>query len=642
MKKTILLIILLNISSIASFSQNWQWSRNLSSIDDVQVNAVAYNHFNDNFLVLVVFQGTVSLNGYNFTSRGNKDILIVDYDNSGNILWNKQIGGTGKEVPMDITVDNNGNILVTGSFSDEADFDGTILHSYSTYENVFMVKYLSNGNQVFAKRVAWGPALSRGTNLSINNSNNIFLNGFYNDTLFFETDTLIWNGVANNFIAEYDTSGVFLQIIYDLKGTSGSTRINSVSLSNDNGLLITGHFVDSLFFVNDTLLSLGNYDMVLFKLNSSNKIEWIRHIGSVGNDRLKCSVYDLYGNIYSIGYIGGNTYIDSSGTDLFDAKPISPLGGLDIFIAKYNSSGRLLWTKTIGDTGDDEGIGIISKENLLHIGGFFSGTIIFNNDTLSSSDISNPDVFFGVLDNKGNLINAASMQGDDYDRCQGITYDGKGDEFLGGYFSSDSLTIGSETYANRGGKDGFIAKYSIPFKASITNQQNVTCNGGSNGSVTVTPYFGAYPYTYEWSYDDGSADSTLTNVPAGDYGVKVTDAYGKTDSVAFTITQPDSISVSAVITDVSCPNAGDGAIDITVKGGTPPYAYLWSTSNGSGLAQTQEDQSGLTAGDYTLQITDGHGCTKDTVIVVHQPDPITFGGSPRRHTGLYLLMDRSQ
>jgi gliding motility-associated-like protein len=143
----------------------------------------------------------------------------------------------------------------------------------------------------------------------------------------------------------------------------------------------------------------------------------------------------------------------------------------------------------------------------------------------------------------------------------------------------------------------------------------------------VTPFFGTYPYTYTWSYDDGSADSTLTDVPAGDYWVKVTDANSKTDSVAFTISQPEPIHVAADITDVTCTNDYDGAINITVSGGTSPYSYLWSTSDGSGLDQSLEDQTALTAGHYTVLITDDHSCTKDTTIIVAEPDPISFGGS---------------
>ncbi len=242
-----------------------------------------------------------------------------------------------------------------------------------------------------------------------------------------------------------------------------------------------------------------------------------------------------------------------------------------------------------------------------------------------------------MYDIDGNPIEAHGMEGSLDDRGLRVLFDNDGSSFVTGYFQSDTLFVGSKYLVNATynqttkAKDVFIAKYNAPFKITITSQQNVSCPGGSDGSATVTPYFGTYPYTYTWSYDDGTADSTLTGVPAGDYWVTVTDANSKKDSVAFTITEPDPIHVDAAITDISCSNGNNGAIDITVKGGTPPYAYLWSTSNGSGVDQSAEDQSGLTAGDYDLRITDDHGCIKDTTIVVVQPDPITFGGSSVTH-----------
>ncbi len=318
--------------------------------------------------------------------------------------------------------------------------------------------------------------------------------------------------------------------------------------------------------------------------------------------------------------------MDSTDLNKFDATPITPNGLLDIFIVKYNSQGTLQWKRKIGDIGNDSGYALDIVNNLIYFSGFFSGSLIFNNDTIRSSSTSDGDAFFGIYNSNGDPVLAKSIQGSGLDKSQCIT-NNDSTVFIAGFFQSPVLTIGSNNYTNGGGKDGFIAKYSIPFKISITDQQNVSCSGGSDGSATVTPFFGTYPYTYEWSYDDGSADSTLTNVPAGDYGVKVTDANNKTDTLSFTITEPAPLTVNAVVTEVSCNNGGDGAIDITVEGGTPPYTYLWSTSNGSGLNQTQEDQSGLTAGDYVLRVTDDHGCTKDTTIAVGQPDPITFGGS---------------
>jgi hypothetical protein len=133
---------------------------------------------------------------------------------------------------------------------------------------------------------------------------------------------------------------------------------------------------------------------------------------------------------------------------------------------------------------------------------------------------------------------------------------------------------------------------------------NVSCNGGSNGSVTgVVVVGGTTPYTYLWS--NGATTADLTGLAAGTYTGTVTDANGCTYSppVPLTITEPAAITASSAVTNVACNGGNNGAINITVSGGTTGYTYRWSNS------ATTEDLIGLTAGSYTVTITDANSCT---------------------------------
>ncbi|GIV33136.1 MAG: hypothetical protein KatS3mg031_0671 [Chitinophagales bacterium] len=146
-------------------------------------------------------------------------------------------------------------------------------------------------------------------------------------------------------------------------------------------------------------------------------------------------------------------------------------------------------------------------------------------------------------------------------------------------------------------------------------QVNVSCHGGNNGSIDLTVGGGTSPYTYLWS--NGSAAQDISGLSAGTYTVTVTDALSCTTTSVTTITQPALFTASLTQVNVSCYNGNNGSIDLTVSGGTTPYAYSWS--NGA----TTEDLSGLSAGSYTVTVSDANGCTFTTGATLTQPSALS-------------------
>ncbi len=178
---------------------------------------------------------------------------------------------------------------------------------------------------------------------------------------------------------------------------------------------------------------------------------------------------------------------------------------------------------------------------------------------------------------------------------------------------------------------------------SITN---VSCNGLSDGSCTVTPTGGTAPYTYLWS--DGQTTATASNLAAGTYTVLVTDAnncsFNMNGANSITITEPavlDPSTISVSITNVSCNGLSDGSATVTPTGGTAPYTYLWSDG------QTTATASNLVAGTYTVLVTDANNCSFNmngaNSIVITEPavlDPSTIGVNIT-HVSCYGLSDGS-
>lgn len=141
---------------------------------------------------------------------------------------------------------------------------------------------------------------------------------------------------------------------------------------------------------------------------------------------------------------------------------------------------------------------------------------------------------------------------------------------------------------------------------------NVSCFGGSDGSATVNASGGTLPYAYLWS--SGGTGVTESGLTAGSHSVTVTDASGCVLTVAVAVTEPTAllVSVSNIGSPATC-GGSDGTIDISASGGTVSYQFLWS--NGA----TTEDLIGITAGSYSVIVTDANGCTATTVATVNDP-----------------------
>jgi hypothetical protein len=163
-----------------------------------------------------------------------------------------------------------------------------------------------------------------------------------------------------------------------------------------------------------------------------------------------------------------------------------------------------------------------------------------------------------------------------------------------------------------------------PLTASATvNHETVT--GQNDGSLALAPAGGTSPYGIAWS--TGSSANPLTNLAPGDYTYTLTDANSCTlsDTLSILAGAP-LLSVTGSVTDESCANNGDGAVQLTVGGGLTPYNFLWS--NGA----TSSGISGVSAGTYTVSVTDGSGQLFTGSYTVSAPAPLALSGTTSQPT----------
>ncbi|MBI3512197.1 MAG: PKD domain-containing protein [Bacteroidetes bacterium] len=161
--------------------------------------------------------------------------------------------------------------------------------------------------------------------------------------------------------------------------------------------------------------------------------------------------------------------------------------------------------------------------------------------------------------------------------------------------------------------------------ASLGPVSNVSCNGGSNGSASITATGGNPAYTYSWT-PNVSASNTLTGVTAGNYSVTVTDANGCTSNVTLTITEPPALAVIASAAPPAVCAGSQVSLSSTATGGVPAYTTTWNPGSMNGANQNVTPASSVT---YTVTVVDVNGCSAtDSVNVTVFPMPVaTFSAN---------------
>jgi hypothetical protein len=142
----------------------------------------------------------------------------------------------------------------------------------------------------------------------------------------------------------------------------------------------------------------------------------------------------------------------------------------------------------------------------------------------------------------------------------------------------------------------------------------VTCAGASNGSITQNVTGGTANYTYVWN--DGPAITKDRNgLAGGSYQVTISDTNNCSIVRNYTVSEPAALVVDTVVTQPTC--ATSGSIVLNVSGGTGPYTYNWSDLAGN---NNPKDRSGLSAGTFSVTVTDSRSCTQNLSVTLNDPD----------------------
>jgi hypothetical protein len=298
---------------------------------------------------------------------------------------------------------------------------------------------------LWAKK-AGGIFSDSGHGIAVDASGNSYVTGFFGSSATFGSTTLISNGEEDIFIAKLDSSGKWLWA-KNAGGTSDDGG-SDIAVDVNGNSYVTGHFQDTATFGSTTLTSSGSADIFIAKLDSSGNWLWTTKAGGIGDDGGSDIAVDTSGN----SYVTGNF----RGTVTFGSTTLTSNGDSDIFIAKLDNRGNWLWVKKAGGTDHDIGHGIaVDASGNSYVTGDFDGTATFGDITLTSNGYY--DIFVAKLDSSGNWLWAMNAGGTYIDWGWDIAVDANGNSYVTGHFDR-TANFGSNTLTSYGYWNIFVTK----------------------------------------------------------------------------------------------------------------------------------------------------------------------------------------
>lgn len=324
--------------------------------------------------------------------------------------------------------------------------------------------------------------------MTVDSNDNIYITGGFTKVSRFGKTILTSAGSDDIFVAKLSPNGDVLWV--KQAGGTGTDDGYAIGVDSSGNVYITGTFTGTATFGPTQLSSAGGYDIFWAKLDKDGK--WLKAISNGGT---------------SADY-GLSLAIDSSGNSYITGQVTIPnvtKGGADIYIAKLDNQGKILWFRTAGSSSSEEGKGIAvdSKGNIYVTGRFYS-SVVFGSTTLTSKGSS--DVFVVKYDNAGKVLWATSAGGTSIEYGNAITVDSAGNVFVTGRFSKATADaeFGTHKLKSNGGYDIFVAKVDSTGKwawaVSAGGSGSDNSNGigvDSKGIVYAAGYFSGGSATFD-------------------------------------------------------------------------------------------------------------------------------------------------
>ncbi len=361
------------------------WAKGFGNVNCDYSNGLCIDN-DQNVYVAGMFQIELSIGDTILSCEGDSDVFIAKFDNDGNFTWAKTLAGSGADACRNLK-HKDGNIYMTGSFSDTARIDNIELISAGK-RDVFLLKMDTTGNVIWVKQ-GGGPDFDTGGGVDLDESNNVYLAGRYGDSATFGSFETESNGQDDVFICKYNQDGTeqWLKAF----GSTSNDFSGCLTVDRFGNSYFTGDFNGDFLIDMEPIAISGPDEFLLFKFDSNGNLQWVRKDECEGQCAWRRFIIDDFDNIFLNGMFSEQA--------IFDGDTITAIqsGYYKACYAQMDKDGNLNWLKhSIWGSCSPTSIQTLNDSTLI-VTGEFTGTVDFDDMVLTS--VGDKDIFLATLSN---------------------------------------------------------------------------------------------------------------------------------------------------------------------------------------------------------------------------------------------------
>jgi hypothetical protein len=566
------------------------------------------------------------------SNPGVQQMFVVKYNSAGAVQWAYASSSFSVTSGEDLTVDASGNVYITGGFDATATFGTTNL----TNGGIYIVKLNSSGvlQWAVAPTGIIGYA-NGGKSIALDVSGNIIIAGRYVTSVIFGSTTLSGLGV---FVAKYNSTGT--PTWATSATTTNVADINDMTLDASGNVYITGHFGPNLSFGSTSYTSVAGEDYFIAKYSSSGVYQWSAAAGGLDNDYGFSIAADANNNIYTSGVIGATStnvpfgsftlsasgYIKGFVTKYNSSGTAAWVQGVGGTTSSVNANALAI---------DGNGDIYIAGQ---YYGG---STLTLGSNTLTNASTSPlySDIFVAKMNASGTMLWGKGAGGGSVDDAYGIAVDVSGNVFITGWSNTSPIPFDTVSVPNAGSNYiGYTAKLGGACTAAptqpgaITGSTSACASGLQTYSVAAVTGATSYTWTLPAGWTGTSSGNSITataGTTGGTISVTAINACGSSSvqSLAVSVSPGPSATITAAGPTIFC-QGNSVTLNATTGSG---YTYQWQL-NGTNLpGATSNAYSAAQAGSYTVILSTGtcNATSAATTVTVNQPpaQPGTITGA---------------